>query len=293
MKIRILPALACALLPAMPLAANVEDTSLATAASEQPADSEVVGQPAAPESGLYEQEGSGGDLYCRRKLGSWFYCDKPKVRPKTALAPPPPQQSADAQLKAIGRQLDELKAHAILEPSEANVLAYVRFQREQLDRSSTFADVWQRALWQNPDVDYTLQRPVSTIGKRAWLDNRAADRAAAMAKLSQRYGVFYFYAQSCGACEIQSPILKSVSDSNHLSIVAVSMDGGPNRIFPNYVVDSGQRERMGLPGKATPALVLFDTLTKRPIPIGTGLMAADEIIDRIFVLTNTKPGSDF
>lgn len=267
-----------------PLAAFAQSKDLTTlAASLSPA----------VERNIDGEEGQGGDLYCRRKLGTWFYCDKPKTKPHEPMAPPPPTQSADARLKAIGKQLDELKARAILEPTEANVIAYVRYQREQLDRSSTFADVWQRALWQTPDLDYTLQRPVSTVGKRAWLDNRSAARSAAMAQLSHRYGIFYFYAQSCAACEIQSPILKSVADSNSMSIVAVSMDGGPNRVFPNYVVDSGQRERMGLPGKATPALVLFDTVTKRPIPIGTGLMAADEIVDRIFVLTNTKPGSDF
>lgn len=294
MKSRILTALASICLSAAPLVAGAQDVPVslpATSVGEPVAADAAAAPPPAAERSIYEQEGPGADLYCRRNLGSWFYCDRSKTRPRTAVATR--QVSADAQLKAIGRQLDELKAHAILEPTEANVLAYVRYQREQLDRSSTFADVWQRALWQNPDVDYTLQRPVSTIGKRAWLDNRSADRQAAMARLSQRYGVFYFYAQSCGACEIQSPILKSVSDSNHLSVVAVSMDGGPNRTFPNYVVDSGQRERMGLPGKATPALVLFDTVTRRPIPIGTGLMAADEIVDRIFVLTNTKPGSDF
>ncbi|MBX9777782.1 MAG: conjugal transfer protein TraF [Xanthobacteraceae bacterium] len=278
-------------LVAVPAISVAQEASvpLVTAASDS-ADGSRAG---ARERGIYDEEGQGGDLYCRRKLGTWFYCDKPKAKPQSSTSQPVPTESADAQLKAIGRQLDELKARAILEPTEANVLAYVRFQREQLDRSSTFADVWQRALWQNPDVDYTLQRPVSTIGKRAWLDNRSAARTATMARLAQRYGVFYFYAQSCAACEIQSPILKSIADSNRLSVVAVSMDGGPNRVFPNYVVDSGQRERMGLPGKATPALVLFDTVTKRPIPIGTGLMAADEIMDRIFVLTNTKPGSDF
>jgi conjugal transfer pilus assembly protein TraF len=294
MKSRMIAALAAVLVPLIPLGASAQ------MAAEVPAPEAVVAEQApaaAPVQGrgIYEAEGPGGDLYCRRGLGSWFYCDKPKAKPKTALAAPPAAAppSADAQLKAIGRQLDELKARAILEPTEANVVAYVRFQREQLDRSSTFADVWQRALWQNPDIDYTLQRPVSTLGKRAWMDNRAADRRAAMSQLSKRYGLFYFYAQSCGVCEIQSPILKSISDSNHFSVVAVSMDGGPNKVFPNYVVDSGQRARMGLPGKATPALVLFDTVTKRPIPIGTGLMAADEIIDRIFMLTNTKPGSDF
>ena len=279
--------LAMAFAVVTPFVAFAQSEDLTTLAASSPVSTPAV------ERSIDGEEGQGSDLYCRRKLGTWFYCDKPKAKPRDPAAPPPPAQSADARLKDIGKQLDELKARAILEPTEANVIAYVRYQREQLDRSSTFADVWQRALWQTPELDYTLQRPVSTVGKRAWLDNRSAARSAAMAQLSQRYGIFYFYAQSCGACEIQSPILKSVADSNRMSIVAVSMDGGPNRVFPNYVVDSGQRERMGLPGKATPALVLFDTVTKRPIPIGTGLMAADEIVDRIFVLTNTKPGSDF
>lgn len=278
--------------------AFAQDTDLSSAASAAgsgPIDDTVAPQSAIVERGLDVDEGQGGDLYCRRKLGTWFYCDKPKAKPRAAdpATPPPPQQSAATRIKEIGVQLDELKARAILEPSSENVIAYIRFQRQQLDRSSTFADVWQRAIWQTPDLDYTLQRPVSTVGKRLWVDNRAAARSAAMAKLSQRYGLFYFYAQSCAACEIQSPILKSLSDSNRLSVVAVSMDGGPNRVFPNYVVDTGQRVRMGLRDAATPALVLFDTVTKRPIPIGAGLMAADEIIDRIFVLTNTKPGSDY
>lgn len=234
----------------------------------------------------------GGDLYCRRKLGTWFYCDKPRraTGPAQAAAP---TQSASEQMKTITVQLDELKARAVLEPTTQNVTAYISFQRQQLDRASTFSDVWQRAIWQNPDLDYTLQRPVSTVGKRAWIDNRAADRAAVLQRIGLRYGVFYFYAQSCAACEIQAPILKSVADMNGLHVQAVSMDGGPNRVFPDYFVDSGQSARMGLTSRATPSLVLFDTVTKRPIPIGSGLMAADEIMDRIFTLTNVKPGTDF
>ena len=234
-----------------------------------------------------------GDLYCRRKLGTWFYCDKPKAKPGTPQAAPAPSQSALDRLKEVTATLDELKAKAVLEPTTENITAYISFQRQQLDRASTFADVWQRAIWQNPSLDYTLQRPVSTVAKRAWIDNRAADKGAVLQRLGQRYGVFYFYAQSCAACEIQAPILKSVADMNGLHVQAVSTDGGPNRIFPNYFVDSGQMARMGLTSRATPSLVLYDTVTKRPIPIGTGLMAADEIMERIFTLTNVKPGSDF
>ncbi len=257
-----------------------------------------VASPAAAQSGGSPADGverrdAGDDFYCaERRLGQWFYCAKPKPKERGAQSAPP-QQSAVDRMSAITRQLDELKARAILEPTDENVVAYVRFQREQLDRASTFSDTWQRALWQNPDLDYTLQRPVSTVGKRAWLDNRRADRDAVMANLSQRYGLFYFYAQSCGACELFSPILRSVADSHRMAVMAVSMDGGPSRDFPNYVVDSGQRARMGLSGNETPALVLFDTVTKRTIPVGYGILSADEIMDRIFALTNTKVGSDF
>ncbi|MBJ7499656.1 MAG: conjugal transfer protein TraF [Sphingopyxis sp.] len=245
-----------------------------------------------PDAGVQTAR-TGDAFYCaERRLGIWFYCDPPEEKPSDEQRPSPEPPAAE-QLAAITRTLDELKARAILEPSEANVIAYVRFQREQLDRASTFSDVWQRALWQNPDLDYTLQRPVSTLGKRAWLDNRSADRSAVLTRLGERYGIFYFFAQSCGACEIFAPVLRSVADSHHLAIMAVSMDGGPSRHFPNYVVDSGQRARMGVPGNETPALVLFDTATRRTIPIGFGIMSADELMDRIFTLTNTSVGSDY
>ena len=237
------------------------------------------------------QEGDG--FYCgERRLGQWFYCVKPKP-PEVAASPEAPEASATERMAAITRQLDELKARAILEPTDANIIAYVRFQREQLDRASTFSDTWQRALWQNPDIDYTLQRPVNTVAKRAWLDLRKADRDRVLTSLGQRYGLFYFFAQSCAACDIFSPILRSVAESHRIAVVAVSMDGGPNREFPNYKVDSGQRARMGLTGNETPALVLYDTATRRTIPVGYGILSADEIMDRIFTLTNTKPGSDY
>lgn len=270
-RIARLGAILLALAPALPVPALAADDSLAAGEGDD-------------------------DFYCReRKLGQWFYCERPQIdqgpKPSEQKAAKP-AQSASERMAAIAKQLDELKARAILEPSEENVIAYVRFQREQLDRASTFSDTWQRALWQNPDIDYTLQRPVSTVAKRAWTDNRTSDRSQVLSHLGQRYGMFYFFAQSCGACEIFAPILRSVADSHGLAVMAVSTDGGPSKDFPNYVVDSGQRERMGVPN-ATPALVLFDTATRKTVPIGFGILSADEIMDRIFMLTNTKVGSDY
>lgn len=249
---------------------------------------------AEPVAGSIEDPTNNDRFYCgERKLGTWFYCSKPRPKSAPAADTPPPAQSAAQRMDAITAELRELKARAILEPTPENVQAYVRFQREQLDRSSLFADVWQRAVWQNPELDYTLQRPVSTLAKRQWLDTRKVDRDRALYALSERYGIFYFFAQSCAACSIMSPILKSVADSHNLHVMPVSTDGGPSEVFPRYVVDSGQRERMGLTEKVTPAVVLFDTQTKRAIPVGYGVMPADELMDRIFTLTQTAPGRDY
>jgi len=245
--------------------------------------------------GLIEDPSRPDAFYCgERKLGSWFYCDKPKPRAKPEAAPPaPPAKSAAERLDAVTAELRELKARAILEPTTDNVQSYIRYQREQLDRSSLFADVWQRAVWQDPALDYTQVRPISTLGKRQWLDTRKSDRDAALLHLGERYGLFYFFAQNCAPCGIMSPILKSVADSHAIAVKAVSTDGGPSDIFPRYVVDSGQRERMGLNSRVTPAIVLFDSLTKKAVPIGYGVMAADELMDRIYTLTQTEPGRDY
>jgi conjugal transfer pilus assembly protein TraF len=233
-------------------------------------------------------------FYCeQRKLGSWFYCDPEKAREMAKGKPATPAVPAAKQLAAITEQLDELKARAILEPTSENLASYMRFQREQLDRASTFADVWGRTVWQNPDLDYTLQRPINSLGKQTWMTDRKAAKSSTMQGLSQRYGVFYFYSSNCSACRVFSPIVRSISDQYGLEVLAVSMDGGGNEAFPRFAVNTGQYQRMGLTGNQVPALVLFDTQTKQPIPIGYGLMAADEVMDRIFTLTQTEPGSDY
>jgi conjugal transfer pilus assembly protein TraF len=237
---------------------------------------------------------TGDAFYCgERRLGYWFYCTRPKpASPQTAdskAAAP----SATAALDAITASLRELKARAIIEPTPENVTAYIRFQREQLDRASLFSDVWQRAIWQDPGLDYTLERPVGAVAKRQWQDARAAERASVMAHLGERYGLFYFFAQTCGACEVMSPIVKAVADRWQLTVRAISTDGGPSRHFPNYTVENGQRPRMGLEARITPALVLWDSQAKRAIPIGYGVLSADELQDRIFLLTSKDAGDDF
>jgi conjugal transfer pilus assembly protein TraF len=279
----------------MSLLALLLTTALPAAAQspEAPAITSETAQPALASAA--PQDVIGDDFYCKqRKLGTHFYCERPKPKSSEPRAvPPAPPVSYAAQLKELQARIEETRAKAVLAPTTENITAYIAIQREQLDRSSYFADIWQRAIWANPNLDYTLQRPVSTLGKRLWADTREQDKTALLANLSKRYGLYYFFAQSCSACDVFAPILKGFTKSHNMSVLAVSMDGGPTRIFPDYVVDSGQHRKFGLSSKATPALVLYDTLTKRAQPVGYGVMAADEIASRIYALVGLKPGSDY
>src|SRR3970040_2303221 len=58
-------------------------------------------------------------LYCKeRRLGTWFYCERPKEAPRAAAGP---ATSARSQLAAISANLEELKARRILNPSADDV----------------------------------------------------------------------------------------------------------------------------------------------------------------------------
>ncbi|MDQ2764699.1 MAG: conjugal transfer protein TraF, partial [Pseudomonadota bacterium] len=90
-----------------------------------------------PMEGANVPDQTGDDFYCReRKLGTWFYCEKPKAKARDQSVEQD-SQSATEQLAAITKELDEKKARAILQPTTENIAAYIGFQREQLNRASS------------------------------------------------------------------------------------------------------------------------------------------------------------
>jgi conjugal transfer pilus assembly protein TraF len=266
------------------------------AKKDGPPSSSIADIPSSPVGG--SQAGDyqlGDDFYCaQRRLGSWFYCEKPKVEESRKVAPPESSMSSSEKVKAITRRLDELRDTAILEPTTENLVSYIAYQNAQSDRASKFADVWERSLISHPELDYSLQRPVSTLGKQVWTEERKGTLDRTMAQLKDRYGVFFFYSgQDCASCDIQAPIIASLRDNYGLTVKGITSDGFAHPLFPNSLPDQGQREGMGLPGNINPTFALYDTLAKRSILIGSGILSSDEIVNRIFLLTQTKPGEDY
>lgn len=235
-------------------------------------------------------------LYCAdRSLGVYFYCERQEeMEPVDSNGSiiSSGSLSATEQVDQIRKRVEEARAVAVLRPTPQNVAAYIRIQREQLDRASLFTDVWRRVLWAQPELDYTLERPVGQLAKQVWLAERSNARTNAVTSISERYGLFYFFSSTCGACLAFSPVLRAFADAHGLTVRAVSVDGGPSVYFPDAIRDQGQMRQIGLGDAPTPAVVLFDTETREVLPVAFGIVSAADLADRIFLLTTTEAGDD-
>ena len=233
-------------------------------------------------------------------LGWHFYCDReenaPEAEPKPrspAADPGDPAGPATERILEMRRALEEARAEAILDPTAENVTAYLRLQQETLQRAAAFSDAFRRAVWSTPEVDYTLVRPVGALAKRVWTDGRREARDAALARLGERYGLIYLGDARCGACKVFGPLLRAFAERHGLDVLAVSRTGEALEGWPGAVPDNGRAARLGLGNAPIPALVLFDTVTKSVLPVGFGVMAEDEMAERIFALTELEAGNDF
>ena len=232
-------------------------------------------------------------------LGWHFYCDRTEEpeRADSAPAPVPPPaeagQPAMERIEAMRRVLEEARAEAILNPTTENVTAYLRLQQETLQRAAAFSDAFRRTVWATPELDYTLRRPVGALAKQVWSDGRRQARDAALARLGERYGLIYLGHAGCAGCKVFGPLLRAFAQRHGLDVLAVSLSGEALEGWPEAVADNGRAARLGLGNAPVPALVLFDTETKRVVPVGFGVMAEDQMAERIFALTALEPGNDY
>ena len=189
--------------------------------------------------------------------------------------------------------LEEARAEAILDPSPANVTAYLHLQQETLQRAAVFSDAFRRTVWATPELDYTLRRPVGALAKQVWSDERREARDRVLAKLGERYGLIYLGHAGCAGCKVFGPLLRAFAKRHNLDVLAVSLSGEALEGWPEAVPDNGRAARLGLGNAPVPALVLFDSATKRVLPVGFGVMAEEQVAERIFALTALEPGHDY
>lgn len=198
-------------------------------------------------------------------------------------------------MEELQKELARLKDVAIMKPTQDNVRAYLEAQTYVMDKGSFFADVARRVAWQTPSVDYNNRSPTASYALLEKNDMRKQAQYQAIANLGKDYGLLFFFKSDCTYCHAQAPILKLLESSYGLPVMAISLDGGSLPQFPNAKRDNGISVIVsaGQGIDVTPTMYLVNRETKQSTLIGSGALAMEDLVERIRVLTSTKPGQEF
>lgn len=224
-----------------------------------------------------------------------YYPDAEKTKnPKDEQAKlPQTGEEAQAALEALQQSVKLSRALALMNPTTEHLKDYIAKQEQVMNTSAKFTDVWRRAIWQNPELDYSLKhRPNNNAAIQVYDAQRNQKTREVMANIAATQGLVFFIRGDCSYCHAFAPILKQFQETYGLRVMAVTLDGGTIPGFENSTVpDNGISARLGV--TQTPTLFLADTRTKRYLPIGSGMMSITELESRFVALLNEEPGTSF
>ncbi|WP_205617456.1 conjugal transfer protein TraF [Pelomicrobium methylotrophicum] len=229
---------------------------------------------------------------CDQARFNW-YCDLPpeQKQQETQRAKEKPKSKEELaleRLEAKARRLKELRALAILEPTPEHIAAYIRAQEETMQMAATFSDVWRRVVWQNPDLNYELKRPVNNAAIDTYNKVRREAEMKVLDEIKKDWGIFFFFRSDCPYCHRMAPTLRFLSDMYGITVFPVTLDGRGLPEYPDPRPDNGMARMLNI--TQVPMLVLGNVRDRRLIPLGSGVISAQDVIERIYILAGTKPG---
>lgn len=250
-----------------------------------------------------------------RTRGWSFYCRPPLPEPEPAPIEPEPvaapalvpqhampepehefeQGPATQEMMAFRALVDELRFRAVLDPTPENVQAFMEINKLMADRAGAFTDQWQRILYATPHLDANVDYPLAEAGVGVYQDQLREARTSALRRVAATQGILFVFEDStrCGICAVQGAVLNEMQSMYGVSVLAVSRDGGANEAFPEALVDQGRLAELGLADYPSPTLALLNPGTNEVQVIGSGLLTTDQILERIYVITEIPAGERF
>jgi conjugal transfer pilus assembly protein TraF len=232
-----------------------------------------------------------GTYWLRNREG-WFWYRNPPDPPHPPKASPAPQRQPRelVAFEAMQKRLDELKRIAVMNPTDANLLAYMRYQRRVMNQSEVFAQRWQRLVWTVPELDYGLTgRPTNAMAVGAFDEAQRDRQAQGVRRLAATHGLLFIFRSDCPYCHRLAPILKRFEQEFGMTVFPVSLDGKGLPEYPNPQLDNGIATRLN--ASVVPALYLTAPSRREIRPVGFGVMAMTDLIERIAALAQ-EPRKD-
>lgn len=228
------------------------------------------------------------DLYQKQPDG-WVWYQDSSEKPKKAIDKPKQigsvtvvgEKSPRETLKAMGDEMEEAEAQSILNPTPDNIRHALMLKKQILAMTNVYADRVERTIWQNPELDYTLERPMRQDTIFAAGQVQADKLKVGLAEAGKTSALVYVMRSDCPYCKKFSPLLKDFASIHGMTIIPISLDGHGNSDFPYPKRDLSILRVKGMIPEVVPALYLVNPRKDQVEPVGFGLMNASDLENRV------------
>ncbi|MCP9269151.1 type-F conjugative transfer system pilin assembly protein TraF [Xenorhabdus sp. XENO-1] len=177
---------------------------------------------------------------------------------------------------------------AILYPSVPHFVKYFQMQNYWTQQAGLFSMSAKKAMLEHPELDYNLKYSHYNGTVKNQLAADYAEQRKAIEKLSQHYGVMFFYRGRDPIDSQLAQVIKNFRETYNLSVIPVSVDGVINPLLPESRHNQGQAERLGI--HYFPAMMLVDPRSGIVKPLSYGFISQDDLAKQFLNLsTDFKP----
>lgn len=227
----------------------------------------------------------------------WFWNEAAALQEAThKTGPAAPQMPAPArkrpevvEFERLQHDLAEAQQVALMNPTAVNVNSLLELRAKMFRLVSTFTDAAQMVAWRSPTLDVTFDgvRPTNEAAMHTFDMTRMDARDATLRTLASDYGLFFVFRGDCPYCHTLAPFLRQFQQTYGFTVFPITMDDGALPEYPDAHRDNGMVGHMAgalqipLDQFQVPFVALARPRTGEVIPIGFGVMSADEMADRV------------
>ena len=238
-------------------------------------------------------------FYNRHEEGWFWYREEKALKEegivaKKTLSPLTPSSkllTARDKVKYIQDNFEEATAKAILNPTLSNVQDVMTLQRQIIDRSTQFQEIWMQAsLFEGQHL--RLSDNGAPLARKIMQEQKEKELHQKIRRLAKETGLFFVFRKDCKFCHAFAPVVKEFSREYGFEVKAISGDGGKLKEFPDAVSDNGMIDKINVK-RVYPALFLAHPPTGNVIPVAWGMTTSAQLLENFSTIIKALEGRTF
>ena len=165
--------------------------------------------------------------------------------------------------------LMDFQKKAVMNPSEDNIMEYYHMQDIARRKALAFANVTASVMQKNPELSLAKDYPTVTPGRNALTRQTEDEVAKRIEAAKNNYGLIFFYSPTCEYCMEQARIIDYFEKRYRWEVKKID-------------ISENQRVVVMFSVTTVPYILLVYQKSSDAIPISTGVISLDDMVDKIY-----------